>query len=95
MQLSPFVWHPVAPLYLGYRNCLLRAVLNAGQAIDTFRHIYWIGFLALQFEHGLRTNVDACAASVALALVNCNHVHCARFLPVAYAFAHPALVHCR
>jgi ABC-type branched-subunit amino acid transport system substrate-binding protein len=46
-----------------HRDGLLRAVLNAGQAVDAFRHIDRFGLAAFKLEHGLRADVHAGTAA--------------------------------
>ncbi len=62
-------------LYFVDRNRLLRAVLDAGQAIDALGHVHRFGLAALNLEHGLRAHIRAGAVSIALALVDSHHVH--------------------
>jgi hypothetical protein len=85
-QLSPVCRFETA-LYLGYRDGLLRAILNARQAINALGHVRRIGLVAFQFEYGLRTYAGAGSAAVALVLVNCNHVHGGNFLLRLYTLA--------
>jgi len=61
-------------------NGLLRTVFHAGQAVDAFGHVDRIRLAAVNFEYGLRAHIHAGSVAVALALVDCYHVHDALFL---------------
>lgn len=76
LQTGPF-FNKVVIICLNFvdRNCLLRAILHAGQTVDAFRHVDRIGLAAFNLENRLGTNIGAGAVSITFVLVNCNHVH--------------------
>jgi hypothetical protein len=89
----PFVWLFFASLYFGYRNRLLRAVLNAGQTIYALGHVRWIGLAAIQFEHRLRADVHTRAVAIALVCIDRYHVHDYAFLLLSVVALHYSAPH--
>jgi hypothetical protein len=59
-------------------DCLLRAILDAGLAVDALGHVHRFRLAAVHLEDRLGADVRAGAVSVALGEVDIDHDHVAK-----------------